>query len=633
MDRGRDNEVRNAAAIRLVARLKWRSVTFKTAPRSALLLERASLARRAPAPLFWAAFAANFLLIVGRLVDFPYKDEWDYIVPEGLAVGPQLSFLFRQHSDHFMVTTHLQTWALFRLVDWDLVTGATFNYLFIFAMIPLLLARIGRLQLGGSNWILWLFLLSILTPFNPYHQFGLLMVGIVHYIVLFLLSVVLLFEAKQKTWQVVAGALSAVAATHAVSAGVISSLVTLALFAAHKYLRVRAGAVARRELAQVIIAGALILPAAMLWFLRYHNYGAQSAITYPTDPAFWRFLFALNALGVGRPGEVWVGAALVVIAGLPIVLTWNELRNGSNPAWVRLTITACVLTSELAIAAARTGMGFGRVVEAWHYHGVVELLVPMAVLGWCAGTRGRPLAAILLVLGASLCLLTWRTFTTQYLDLREEAVLAGRRCVVEKLSRGAPVDCPATFHSPVDAKLLVAKQKNLSFYRRLEADVEDMRASRAWVVGSIYTPGSEIDFRSTGNALGYQKAGWSKGEPWATWTVGEEAVLAMPLAVGGGTDLELRAVVTPFVVPQRPTLTVEVVANGTPVAHWAFSVKDATPTIQTALIPSSVAGKSSLLELRFRIADPRSPAEFGQVDTRKLGIAFRTLTLTARSGT
>ena len=590
-----------------------------------------SFAERLAPALFWVGFGLNFLLIVGRLVDFPYRDEWDYIVPAATDETPHLSFLFRQHSDHFMATTHLQTWLLFRLVNWNLATGAAFNYFFVFAMIPLLLARIGRLQLGNKNWILWLFLLSILTPFNPYHQFGLLMVGIEHYLVLLLGSTALLFERAQKTWQVVLGALAAVGATYAVGAGAITSLVTFGLFVIYKYMRVRRGSPVRGELVHVIIAGVLILAAVALWFLRYQRFGTALPITFPTEPTFWRFLFALSALAVGRPGEVWVGAALLLIAVLPLALTWRELAGGSSPAWIRMTISASVLLSAMAIAALRSSWGFSRAVETWHYHGLVELLVPMAVLGWCASTRGRSRAALLLLMGAGLYVLAWNTFTTQYLDIREEAVLAGRRCVVEKMAGGMPVNCPNTFHSPLDEKLSLAKRKNLSFYRELEADVKLIEAVRGRVEGAIYTLPSDIDFRSEGNASRFQKTGWAGAESWATWTIGDEATLAMLLEAGGQTDLELRATVTPFVVPERPTLDVDIVANGTPVGRWMFSLDDGAGTVRTVVIPASVTSHGSRLELRFRISDPRSPAEFGGVDTRKLGVAFTTLTLAARN--
>jgi hypothetical protein len=566
-------------------------------------------------------------------VDFPFQDEWDYIMAEALDVAPRPSFLFRQHSDHLMVTTHLQTWVLFRLAGWNLVSGATFNYFFVFGLIPLLLARIGWLQLGHRNWILWLFLISILTPFNPYHQFGLLMVGIEHYIVLFLLSVLLLFAKDQRTWRLVLGSVSAVGATYAVGAGAVSSSVTLALFGAYKWVRMRRGQPRTREITQVIAVGALIAPAVAAWFLTVQHFEDRPPITSPTVAGFWRFLFALAALAVGQPGSIATGAALVVLAGLPVVLTLKELFEGRESAWIRAVVTGSVLASALAIAAARTAFGFERAVAAWHYHGLVELLVPMALLGWCASTGGRHVGAVSTILGAGLSLVMWSSFTTRSLDAREGMVLAGRRCVVERLARGIPVDCPATFHSRLNEKLLLAKQKGLSFYRRLEVDVIDMRSARSWVDDPTYSPGDEIDFRSTGNAVRYQRLGWSAGEDWATWTVGEEAGLALLLEDGPDSDLELRATVTPFVVPQRPTQAVVVMANGTSVGRWTFSMSDSRGTVRTAIIPAAVARGKSPLELTFRVADPRSPSEVGGNDTRRLGIAFTTLSLSARTGT
>jgi hypothetical protein len=589
--------------------------------------------RHAAAALFWAGFWVNFLLIVGRLVDFPYLDEWDYVTPGALGSWPEPSFLLRQHSDHRMVTTHLQTWALFRLADWNLVTGAVFNYFFVFSLIPLLLARIGRLQLRRANWILWLFLLSILTPFNPYHQFGVLMVGIEHYVVLFLLSVMLLFESEQRTSRLVLGSLSAVAATYAVGAGAISSAVTVAALGAYKYARIRSGQPRGRELRQWLVVAGLLVPAAVIWFLTHQQVEARPPLAYPTTPAYWKFLFALSALGVGQPGSVWAGVALVALGGLPLVLTWRDLVRGDSSAWVRLTIVASVLLGAMAVAAARTGFGFERAVLTWHYHGLVELLVPMAVLGWYASTSGGTRGAVLAALGAGLAVATWPTFTVRTFDVREEMVRAGRRCVVEKMARGLPVDCPAAFHSRLDDRLALARQKKLSFVRTLESDVREMRATRSWARDAAYRLGTRIDFRSGGSAFRYKRSGWSFEEPWGTWTVGPQAGLVLRLEGGPPPDLELVATVTPFVVRPRPTLSAEVVANGKVVGRWTFSLDDAKGAERKAVIPASIAGETSPLHIVFRIADPRSPSDVGQVDTRLLGVAFTALSLSARPAT
>jgi hypothetical protein len=216
------------------------------------------------------------------------------------------------------------------------------------------------------------------------------------------------------------------------------------------------------------------------------------------------------------------------------------------------------------------------------------------------------------------------------MDLRKEAVLAGRRCVVEKLATSMPVDCPTAFHSPLDEKLLLAKQRNLSFYAELEADVKMMTAVRSGARGGTYAPGTEIDFRRNGNASRFQRTGWSEAEPWATWTLGPEATLAILLDPGGEADLELHARVTPFVIPERSTLDVEVLANGNLVDRWKFSLNDGAGTTRTCVIPARIARQQSPMELTFRISDPISPAEFGRVDTRKLGVAFTTLMLAPR---
>jgi hypothetical protein len=95
----------------------------------------------------------------------------------------------------------------------------------------------------------------------------------------------------------------------------------------------------------------------------------------------------------------------------------------------------------------------------------------------------------------------------------------------------------------------------------------------------------------------------------------------------GGADFVLEAVVRSFLPGAGKEQSVRVLANGEPIANWAFSAAD-SPRVVTARIPRSVLAGHSSLRLSFEIASPTSPASLGvSADNRALGIGLEQLTI------
>jgi hypothetical protein len=134
-------------------------------------------------------------------------------------------------------------------------------------------------------------------------------------------------------------------------------------------------------------------------------------------------------------------------------------------------------------------------------------------------------------------------------------------------------------------------------------------------------------FASSG--LSNPAAGWGSPEPWGVWTVGRHASLrSMPVSsAAANSDFVLDANVRAFVPGQGKKLNVNVLANGTNVANWAFSEVDSKRAV-TVRIPKSVMAGSSTLSLSFDISDPVSPASLRiSADSRDLGIGLEWLTI------
>jgi hypothetical protein len=135
----------------------------------------------------------------------------------------------------------------------------------------------------------------------------------------------------------------------------------------------------------------------------------------------------------------------------------------------------------------------------------------------------------------------------------------------------------------------------------------------------IYRLGETVDWRT--RATG-QLHGWARPEGGGAWTVRPVAALAAKLAEQPEGDLELAALVRPFVDERRlPRREVEVLVNATKVAHWSFDRGGVVR--RTARIPASLVGSDGVVRIEFRLAEHRSPQQLGVgADTRQLGIAL-----------
>lgn len=113
-------------------------------------------------------------------------------------------------------------------------------------------------------------------------------------------------------------------------------------------------------------------------------------------------------------------------------------------------------------------------------------------------------------------------------------------------------------------------------------------------------------------------SGWSGPEGVYTWTDGHVAELNLAKAPSGGALLTVTAAGYGPVGGAQP---VDVMANGTKVAHWQVAVD--TPAAYEALIPAQAIQAGPVLRVQFLLPNAAQPVPGG----RLLGLSVRRITL------
>jgi hypothetical protein len=134
--------------------------------------------------------------------------------------------------------------------------------------------------------------------------------------------------------------------------------------------------------------------------------------------------------------------------------------------------------------------------------------------------------------------------------------------------------------------------------------------------------GSEVSFTSAAHRT-YTGFGWSGAEDWGTWSDGDEAFLNFNYRDKLQHDVTLEITFNVFSAGSHQRQGVSLSANGEPVGEWHVdAAADRMPLTKKLSIPASLL-QSGHLELKFRIANPMSPAQVGlSADDRRLGIGL-----------
>jgi hypothetical protein len=142
-----------------------------------------------------------------------------------------------------------------------------------------------------------------------------------------------------------------------------------------------------------------------------------------------------------------------------------------------------------------------------------------------------------------------------------------------------------------------------------------------------YQFGTRLDFSSKGWSALYADHGWYAADPIGTWSVGPFAVLTLPLARPEAGPMRLTMDLMPFQIPQLPTRTVRVKANGVDVATWNFKLGEDYHE-RSIDLPPGIGLDPRGVVLTFDISDSVSQYALGlNRDWRPVGFSARSLVL------
>ena len=142
-----------------------------------------------------------------------------------------------------------------------------------------------------------------------------------------------------------------------------------------------------------------------------------------------------------------------------------------------------------------------------------------------------------------------------------------------------------------------------------------------------WTMGDVLAFGSGQRGLLLLQDGWNTPAHWGVWSEGPAAQLTFAPLPAGNRTLYLRTWGRAFVMPQAPTLSVEVLVDDQVVETWHFRhPHDERPVERMVAFPTT--GRP--VTVTFRIPDCRSPESLGLgTDTRRLGFGLMCAQLTA----
>ena len=154
--------------------------------------------------------------------------------------------------------------------------------------------------------------------------------------------------------------------------------------------------------------------------------------------------------------------------------------------------------------------------------------------------------------------------------------------------------------------------------RCLSLFVTDMR-----IMPARYDLEATVGFQRGGSGHVFLRGAASDPEDWGTWMLGAGAALEFTLEERPERDLYMSVDGFWYVEPGQPPLEVTVGVNGELVEERTVRLSDRDhPTFR---IPAELVGDDGRVRLEFTFANPASPADNGESDTRVLGLAIRSL--------
>jgi hypothetical protein len=124
--------------------------------------------------------------------------------------------------------------------------------------------------------------------------------------------------------------------------------------------------------------------------------------------------------------------------------------------------------------------------------------------------------------------------------------------------------------------------------------------------------------------------GWAEREAWGRWTLGQMATLRLEVVDMPREGVTLEVLCRGIGHERFPESAVDVLLNGVELAHWRFAHPHQTERSSWRSLPLPPGlTRQGPFDLCFHIPAPRSPATWGSLDTRPLGLGVSEIRLLA----
>jgi hypothetical protein len=415
------------------------------------------------------AIISNYYFLNSRSVNIPVGDEWEALNSSDNLSHFNWSWITRQHNEHRIIFTKLQTYLLYQYNRWDITTQIIQNFaIYLLAVIFIWIAVYkGRLRswsvIAGAS--IFLFSASIKENFTWGFQ------SQFHFVILFSVLSVILITYKILTWaKILMATLFTIAAIYSFSSGLPMAISLIAVFllqSAFLYVNSRKSVDVLYKCGFFTIS---VLSAIGLYFLAdYHQVSGHPKLVLPYEYKFWEFLAHLVGAGFSVPHKSLLGGTICLLLVIqPIaILMWRDFRSRSVVLenWTLFMLYGLFFAALGSISLGRAGFGFGQAYSSRY----VEFSAPLILLSAVAWHRLYPTSVKVrrfLVVGFLLLLGFHRkqfAFDKIYSDIGKSR-MRGVECLKDSIRRGdIEIICTDLYPWDLRAKIEQMKMVDVSF--------------------------------------------------------------------------------------------------------------------------------------------------------------------------
>lgn len=426
------------------------------------------------------AFGCHFHLAAATALDVPFWDDWNWFPKENL------SWIYAFDNEHRCVPTRLLLFLQFASNGWDIRTGIMVNFI----LFGVTLLTYVRLLLFCAKqvpkWSVYLLSLCVLSPLAiEVHHWG---IGSAwHFPMLFgIMAISQLFHPDVKISRDVAGALLLALCMYSVGAGLVfsfSTIIVWILYCIGLSTKDSNSQSLRKTLARLSPVVGIYLIAIVLWFNGYKKVPAHEVPAAPWTPQFWHFLGILLQNGFALPRRIslqapWLGY-LIILPYLVIPACYFMGRHIFSRRNISPEVAALVaLNAGLLGVVAMTSYGRGNFpigfTTSGRYLIFLLYLIPVSVLLWVSIlTEWNKIHHFWLVVSCVFFLGLQINRMPSFARYRNNMVSRHEhlRMINDYYINDGPrpLYLPG-FWVPVDKYLDEAKERNFSFYRKIQKD-------------------------------------------------------------------------------------------------------------------------------------------------------------------